>query len=45
MYTLLTNTDDFHSFNQVKASTDRRLLKKIDDLNLIFLDFDVLGLA
>jgi hypothetical protein len=28
MYTLLTNTEDVHSFNQVKASTDRRLLKK-----------------
>jgi len=28
MYTLLTNTEDVHSFNQVKASTDRRLPKK-----------------
>jgi hypothetical protein len=28
MYTLLTNTEDVHSFNQVKASTDRRLVKK-----------------
>jgi hypothetical protein len=28
MYTLLTNTVEVHSFNQVKASTDRRLLKK-----------------